>query len=87
MAYLLALGSSFLIGAVHGYKKLEDTTLYKSAGITTFFIATRILANFEQNTASPGTKLAGLLIGPPVVTGLTILNGQYLGHAIKSTLE
>jgi hypothetical protein len=87
MAHALALGSSFLIGAANGYKKIEDTVLYKSATITSFFMAARILGNFEKSTASPGIKLAALFISPPLVTGLTVLHGKYLGHAIKSALE
>jgi hypothetical protein len=79
--------SVWFVGLMNGYKKEEDklpnSIKYGTMGITTVINMIKFTGNIKPPITNPGSILAGLFIGVPLVTGSVFCLGNFLGKAVR----
>ena len=90
----LTLFTNWAVGVMYGYMQKENglpnSIKYCTIGITTFIGVFKTLGNWDTPTAknlistiTPRQKLAGLLIGAPLIMSANFCVGHHMGKAIR----
>ena len=83
----LPLITTWLTGAINGYTLKEDglpaNIKYSVMGLTTGIHIIKGFGQIKLPVVKPGSTLAGLFIGIPLVIGVNFCVGNYLGKAIR----
>jgi hypothetical protein len=96
MAFLFSTASSFVIGALDGFKKngVENKLYYGSAAITTGFGLMGIIGKASVSDEikhmiirQPMFTSIGICCAPIIVVGGIMLNASYMGKAIRDMHE
>ena len=79
--------SVWFIGLMNGYKKDEDklpnSIKYGAMGITSAINMIKFTGTIKPPITHPGSILASLFIGIPLVTGSVFCLGNFLGKAVR----
>ncbi len=79
--------SVWFIGLINGYKKEEDklpnSIKYGTMGITTTINMIKFTGTIKPPIINPGSILASMFIGVPLVTGSVFCLGSFLGKAVR----
>lgn len=81
----LSILSFYSIATMNGYKSISDSIYYPSAAITAAWSAYKGLV-IPAPQLSTGQRIAGILLGASMGTGLTAIMGHNTGRAIRETL-
>jgi hypothetical protein len=79
--------SVWFIGLMNGYKKEEDklpnSIKYGAMGITTAINMIKFTGSIKPPITNPGSILASMFIGIPLVSGSVFCLGNFLGKAVR----
>ncbi len=79
--------SVWFIGLMNGYKKEEDklpkSITYGAMGITTAINMIKFTGTIKPPITNPGSILASMFIGVPLVSGSIFCLGNFLGKAVR----
>ncbi len=79
--------SIWVIGLMNGYKKEEDklpnSIKYGAMGITTAINMIIFTGSIKPPITNPGSILASMFIGIPLVSGSVFCLGNFLGKAVR----
>jgi hypothetical protein len=79
--------SVWFIGLMNGYKKDEDklpnSIKYGSMGLTSVINMIKFTGSIKPPITNPGSILATMFLGVPLVTGSVFCLGNFLGKAVR----
>ena len=79
--------STWLVGAINGYKLKEDglpnSIKYGSMALTAGISMIKFTGSIKPPITNPGSILAIMFVGVPLATGSVFCLGNFLGKAVR----